>query len=110
MLKVAYYQDSIIAFKATRPEQVLGELAEQNKFSLEGTQRDAWVAQIHLLQNELNDFEVGTIFFEFSIPRMGKRADVVILLEGAVFVIEFKVGTKTFDVLLFVKCMIIILI
>jgi len=97
MLNVAYYQAPIAEFNATSPEQILGELARQNKFSLEGTQRDAWVAQIHLLQNELSGLKVGTLFFEFSIPRMGKRADVVILLEGTVFVVEFKVGSKTFD-------------
>ena len=28
---------------------------------------------------------------------MGKRADVVLLLEGVVFVVEFKVGSKSFD-------------
>ncbi|MGJ8563111.1 MAG: DUF2075 domain-containing protein [Alphaproteobacteria bacterium] len=97
MLKVAYYQALIAEFNAANPEQILGELARRNKFSLEGTQRDAWVAQIHLLQNELSGLDAGAVFFEFSIPRMGKRADVVILLEGTVFVVEFKVGSKTFD-------------
>ncbi|MEP1230775.1 MAG: DUF2075 domain-containing protein, partial [Litorimonas sp.] len=97
MLNVAYYQAPIAEFNAAIPEYILGELARQNKFSLEGTQRDAWVAQIHLLQNELSGLKVGMLFFEFSIPRMGKRADVVILLEGTVFVVEFKVGSKTFD-------------
>jgi hypothetical protein len=97
MLNVAYYQASISEFKAESPEQILGELARQNKFSLEGTQRDAWLGQIHLLKNELSDLITGTLFFEFSIPRMGKRADVVVLLEGTVFVVEFKVGSKSFD-------------
>ncbi|MCE2832726.1 MAG: DUF2075 domain-containing protein [Oxalobacteraceae bacterium] len=39
----------------------------------------------------------GWIYFEFSIPRMGKRADVVLLIGGIVFVIEFKVGSHSFD-------------
>jgi hypothetical protein len=39
----------------------------------------------------------GTIYFEFSIPRMGKRADVILISGSVVFVIEFKVGSDTFD-------------
>jgi hypothetical protein len=97
MLNVAYYQAPISEFNASSTEQILGELTAQNKFSLEGTQRDAWVGQIKLLQDELSRFVDGTVFFEFSIPRMGKRADVVLFLDGVVFVIEFKVGSKSFD-------------
>ena len=99
MLNVAYYQASISTFTKTRPQVVLGELAAKNKFSLEGTQRDAWMEQVRLLQAELKGLEGsgGEIFFEFSIPRMGKRADVVLLLEGLVFIVEFKVGSKVFD-------------
>lgn len=34
----------------------------------------------------------GKIIFEYDIPRLGKRIDVVLLLEGIVFCLEFKVG------------------
>jgi len=34
--------------------------------------------------------------FEYAIPRMGKRVDVVILYLGVVFVLEFKVGEKSY--------------
>ena len=34
----------------------------------------------------------GRIVFEYDIPRLGKRVDVVLLLEGIVFCLEFKVG------------------
>ena len=39
----------------------------------------------------------GWIAFEFAIPRMGKRADVVLVAAGIVFVVEFKVGSQHFD-------------
>jgi hypothetical protein len=55
------------------------------------------LVQIDVLQQELSGLNAGTIFFEFAIPRMGKRADVVLLLAGTVFVVEFKVGSDTFD-------------
>ena len=38
----------------------------------------------------------GDIFFEFVVPRLGKRIDVVLLLNGLVFVLEFKTGAKSF--------------
>ncbi|MCK7516270.1 MAG: hypothetical protein MZV64_00340 [Ignavibacteriales bacterium] len=39
----------------------------------------------------------GSIYFEYSIPRMGKRIDVVLLIGSAIFVLEFKVGEKEFS-------------
>lgn len=38
----------------------------------------------------------GYILLEFSIPRLGKRIDVVAIIQHVVFVIEFKVGEKKF--------------
>jgi hypothetical protein len=38
----------------------------------------------------------GRIFFEYSIPRMGRRIDVVLIIRNVIFVIEFKVGEKEF--------------
>jgi hypothetical protein len=65
-------------------------------FSLIPTQRDAWLAQIDFLQAEVKGFP-GSIFFEFNIPRMGRRIDVVLVIGPVIFAIEFKVGEKTFD-------------
>ena len=39
----------------------------------------------------------GKIYFEFDIPRMGKRIDVVLLIKSVIFVLEFKVGEATFS-------------
>src|SRR5262249_34662721 len=39
----------------------------------------------------------GTILFEFSIPRMGRRIDAVVLTGPIVFVLEFKVGASSFE-------------
>ncbi len=75
---------------------MIGRLASANEFSLEATQRDAWRAQIDLLQRQLAGL-AGFIAFEFSIPRMGRRIDVVLLIGPVVFVIEFKVGERAFD-------------
>jgi len=38
----------------------------------------------------------GTVLLEFSIPRMGRRIDAVLLVGPVVFAIEFKVGESAF--------------
>ena len=90
-----YYSDSIANFQKTSPDEILGILAKNNDFSLEQTQRDAWLEEIVILKKVLLHFE-GTIYFEYSIPRMGKRIDVVLLIGPAIFVLEFKIGEKEF--------------
>jgi hypothetical protein len=94
-MKREYYSDSIVNFKKTTPGEILGILARNNDFSLEQTQRDAWLEEINILQKVLSRFE-GAIYFEYSIPRMGKRIDVVLLIGPAIFVLEFKIGEKEF--------------
>ena len=59
------------------------------------TQQEAWRRQIDVLRPIIQKFE-GAIYFEYSIPRMGERIDVVMLIGAVIFVLEFKVGEKTF--------------
>lgn len=94
-MKRAYYADSISNFLISSTEEILGILAKNNDFALIQTQRDAWVAEIDILRNTLSAYE-GSIYFEYSIPRMGRRIDVVLLIGPVIFVIEFKVGEGEF--------------
>jgi len=94
-MKREYYSDSIANFKKTTSDEILGILARNNDFPLEINQRDAWLEEIDILKKELFHFE-GAIYFEYSIPRMGKRIDVVLLIGPAIFVLEFKIGEKEF--------------
>jgi hypothetical protein len=88
----AYYAANIPDFLNTLPETVLGRLAEHHAHDLVPLQREAWLAQIKLLQQELARFTDGWLALEFEIPRMGKRVDTIVVLAGVVFVIEFKTG------------------
>jgi hypothetical protein len=90
-----YYSDTIANFLETSSNEILGKLAQSSEFALEQTQRDAWLEEIRILQNILQPHN-GSIYFEYSIPRMGKRIDVVLLIGSAIFVLEFKVGEKEF--------------
>ena len=94
-MKRCYYSESIDHFRDTNEDVILGRLAKENEFSLESSQREAWLAEIRILKDVLKSYE-GHIFFEYSIPRMGERIDVVLLIGPAVFVLEFKVGEREF--------------
>jgi hypothetical protein len=58
------------------------------------TERDAWIAEIAVLQAQTRGL-AGSIFLEFSIPRMGRRIDAVLLIGPVVFVLEFKAGADS---------------
>jgi len=90
-----YYSETIEKFLGTSGDEILGILTAHHGFQLEQTQRDAWVEQIKILQRILPKFQ-GKVYFEYSIPRMGKRIDVVLLIGAVIFVLEFKVGEKEF--------------
>lgn len=90
----AYYSASIHDFLRSSTEEIVGKLSLNNDYALIQTQRDAWVAQIDLLRNVLASRE-GSIYFEYSIPRMGRRIDAVLLIGPVIFVVEFKVGEKS---------------
>lgn len=92
----AYYSDSISNFLNSPDQEILAKLALNNEFSLEMTQRDAWLAEIRILKELLAPYP-GEIYFEFSVPRMGKRIDAVLLIGPVIFVLEFKIGEKDFN-------------
>ena len=94
-MKRDYYSDSLIHFLTASSQMILGELSKNNEFSLEQTQRDAWLKEIAILQQALAG-KAGKIYFEYAIPRMGKRIDVVCIIGAVIYIIEFKVGEKTY--------------
>jgi hypothetical protein len=95
-MKRDYYSDSIAKFRDTSTNEILGILTKSSGgFSVEPTQRDAWLEQIRILRDVLSEIE-GSIYFEYAIPRMGKRIDVVLIIGSVIFVLEFKVGESDF--------------
>ncbi len=91
-----FYQNNIANFLATSEDAILGALAKNNTFDLVDLQRNAWLYEITFLKELLNNEKEGQIIFEYSIPRLGKRIDVVLLLHGIVFALEFKVGADEY--------------
>jgi hypothetical protein len=92
----AWYSSTIGEFLGADPSAVLGQLTAASGFTLLSSQIEAWKMQIEYLREELNGV-CGSIFMEFSIPRMGRRIDVVLLIGPVVFAVEFKVGETTLE-------------
>jgi hypothetical protein len=92
----AWYGSSISEFLTNSSDEILGILTRHSEFSVDETQKAAWLEEISLLKNALVGLP-GSVFLEFSIPRMGSRVDAVLLIGAAVLVVEFKVGQKTFE-------------
>jgi Uncharacterized conserved protein (DUF2075) len=91
-----WYGASIPDFAVANTEEIVGQLTLNSSFDVDRTQAAAWLAEIEFLQSKLSDL-AGSIFFEFNIPRMGRRIDVVLVIGPVIFALEFKVGEKTFD-------------
>jgi len=93
----AYYAACVSDFLAQHDDTVLAALATSSAFAIETTQRDAWRAQIKVMRRALVGVDAsGLVAFEFAVPRMGKRIDVLVVVSGLVVVIEFKVGEREF--------------
>lgn len=92
-----YYSDAIEMFLDRDSEAILGTLVRSCEFAVEPTQRDAWLEQIQILKIALIQFRGrGNVYFEYAIPRLGRRIDVVALVDHVIFIFEFKVGERTF--------------
>ncbi len=90
----AYYDASVTYFLNDNAERILGVLTTEHHHALEEQQRWAWLKQLSILKAALFNQPNGRLFLELYIPRMGKRADAVLVLENIVLVIEFKAGAS----------------
>ena len=90
------YEASFHEFIGTAPLAILGALHSNYHGDSLTTTDDAWMGEIELLQQALKPWkdEKSHIIFEYDIPRLGKRIDVVLLLRGIIFCLEFKVGQR----------------
>lgn len=94
-MKREYYSDSITKFVIAKPDEILGTLTRNSDFDVTEGQTTAWLTEIAILKKTLAE-STGTIYFEYSIPRMGRRIDVVLLIESAILILEFKIGSEEF--------------
>lgn len=94
-LKRSWYSGTISEFLQSSDDHVFAELNRNSPFGVLTTQRDAWLTQLNILKDAVAN-QTGSIYLEFEIPRMGHRVDAILLVEGIVIAIEFKVGATEF--------------
>jgi DUF2075 family protein len=91
----AYYSASINEFLKSPLGEIIGILSINSDFSVEQNQIEAWKEEINILKRVLYLYE-GKVYFEFLIPRMGKRIDVLLIIKSVIIILEFKVGEKEY--------------
>lgn len=93
----AYYANSICDFCIEDGDSIYGKISagyDLNKLTIQ--QSNAWQSQIKILKQTILDFN-GRVYFEFTIPRMGKRVDNILIIDNCIFVLEFKIGSNVYD-------------
>ncbi len=91
----AHFKD----FAEQSSDEILGELTRRSGGDLDLTQNSAWQEQIEILkalQLSPVDYSSAKIYFEYTIPRLGRRADVILIVDHVIFVLEFKAGESQF--------------
>jgi len=90
------YNSPFDSFLDKDPQSVLGSIGIKYHGDILTTTNEAWAGEIAIMQEVVKPWrdESGQIIFEYDIPRLGKRIDVVLLLRGIIFCLEFKVGQK----------------
>lgn len=93
----AYYAASISDFLRSSTESIQGAILIQDEFRATTEQRNAWKAEIEILKDQLSKLgREGSIIFEYTVPRIGSRIDVTCIIQGILFVLEFKVGASEY--------------
>lgn len=93
-----FYKATINEFISAFEESIFGQIAIKDEGDSGKEQKFAWAEEIDIMKQVVRPWkdEYAEIIFEYSIPRLGKRIDVVLLLRGIVFTIEFKAGQNTY--------------
>ena len=100
----AWYRNTCNSFLSENLETILGTLVAkcaQEGFEANPQQVQAWQEEILILKEQLKyiNSEHMDVFLEFSIPRMGRRIDALILIKSDkphIVILEFKIGATGF--------------
>jgi hypothetical protein len=99
----AYYRARVKEFMAQSPEVVVGALTSRSALEFRGNERQqvrAWKDQVQLLRSTFTQIPKAQkwgLVLEYSMRRLERRPDAVILAPGVIIVIEFKMGAKSHD-------------
>lgn len=90
------YISDFRTFVESDPYSILGRIHDAFHGQVLTTTDEAWLGEILLLQSVLLPWkeEDAEIIFEYNIPRLGKRIDVVLLLRGRSSALNSRSGRK----------------
>lgn len=95
----AYYKATIYEFIKSDNDKILGEISSSDSSAeTRIQQKNTWEEEIKILKRELANLDDtnGRVLFEYTIPRMGKRVDSIVLYKNIVFILEFKCGSDEY--------------
>lgn len=94
------YGELFGCFVGQSSNEILGQLVANSPGDVDLTQSNAWVEQIEVLRAlRLPEHarQTAKIYFEYTIPRLGRRVDVILIVGHVLLVLEFKAGEKAFN-------------
>jgi hypothetical protein len=95
-----YYSSAISEFIREEEDSIIGKLTGSSQHDINPKTANAWKEEISSLREVLSKYkntDRGSIYLEYNIPRMGHRVDTIILIDGIVFILEYKTGGQTFN-------------
>ena len=93
-----YYSDTITDFLNRNTDEIIGKLTLSSQHDINDETAQSWTEEILTLRNILLPYSgKGSLYFEYNIPRMGRRADVIAVIDGIVFVLEYKTAEQRFQ-------------
>ena len=91
------YSDTIDSFLQKDTDTIVGEITLSAMQNINKETSNSWQQEVEVLKDVLFPYaQKGSGYFEYNIPRMGRRADVIVLIDGIVFVLEFKTSEQKF--------------
>lgn len=92
-----FYSCTIADFMTKTVDEIVGALTQADTYDINKETSSSWVEEIQTLKDSLADYaNRGSLYFEYNIPRMGRRADVIALIDDIVFVLEYKTSEQRF--------------
>lgn len=92
-----FYSCTIADFMTKTVDEIVGALTQADTYDINKETSSSWVEEIQTLKVSLADYaNRGSLYFEYNIPRMGRRADVIALIDDIVFVLEYKTSEQRF--------------
>ena len=88
MINRYFYKSSFLDFCTSPIDTIFGRMSISDEMDTSSTQKYAWYEEIEIMQKVLKpwiDDRNGEIIFEYSIPRLGKRIDIVVLENIKIF-------------------------